>query len=550
MRIFGRMALSVLVLLGATGALVNCSDDDETSGGEDPPRTEHDILAVTAAGAAAVRVLDNDRELDNPPLSYSIEDSPTVGSASFNADGTVRLDLPAGFRGVTRFRYRVTNSLGGFSISTAVVFVDVPAYRVLFAAKNSAQALELYATDLISSWQVSRAASGNFRLQNAWPSETGRLVVYERADPAQPSATAELYHVRVTANANPERIPKPAGRTFIPGTPVRISQDDRWIAFPTTPATGSTQEINLYVRDTSAGQTTLVRPSTNVMTDLVQWSANRLYYIASPTGNTSAVYRASTSALDAAERVSPIYSAQDTHDQLLVSPDETKILVTGTHGNQYGVFLIDPAAATERRLTTDILAGGVIESYYVDENFTQLTYLWRTPGAATARLSVVSIASNATPRTVLNSNITAFTEVRPDGNAALVTRGASGPLQDGTLYEVMLDGSGTETRIANNVGGGLYDDTGDNVFLFSSSQAPAVVNRASFNRNTDPLVRSTTPSSVPFVTPESARSAAIIEDPVRGLVLVNATAPGRTLRLTDREMGPVPPTLLPTAIDP
>lgn len=549
MRIFGRLVLSGLVLLGSTGAFVSCSDD-ETSGGEDPPATANDILEVTGAGAAAVPVVDNDRDLDHEPLTFSIEEAPTVGSASFNSDRTVRLDLPAGFRGVTRFKYKITNSLGGFSISTAVVFVDVPAYRVLFAAQNSAQALELYATDLISEWQVSKAASGNFRLRNAWRSETGSMVVYERADAAQASAP-ELFYVRVTSDPNPVKIQPPGGRSFISGSPVSISPNDRWLAFPTAPATGPGQATNLYVLDTNGGSARLVSSSANLLTDTVQWSGGRVYFMAAPGGTTTAVYRAATDALESPERISPAYPGQDTHDQLLVSPDETKVLVLGTHNGQNGAFFIDPATPNaERRLTSDMPAGALIESFHVNETFTQLAYVWRAPGAAIPRLSVVPIRATGVPSTILTANITALTDTKADGSAALVTVGTNGPSTDGTLYEVPLDGSGDEVRIANAVAAGLYDDTGDRVFLFSNSSAPAVIARADFDRNGTPLVRSSTPANALFVVPESARSAAIIEDPTRGLVLVNAAAPGNTLRLTSRAIGTLPPTLLPTAIEP
>jgi hypothetical protein len=51
-----------------------------------------------------------------------------------------------------------------------------------------------------------------------------------------------------------------------------------------------------------------------------------------------------------------------------------------------------------------------------------------------------------------------------------------------------------------------------------------------------------------FVTPSSARSAAIIEDATSGLVLVNAAAAGKTIKLSALEVGSVSPTLFPFAI--
>ncbi len=100
-------------------------------------------------------MLDNDTKLDNPPLTYTIEDSPSVGSAAFNSDNTVALTLPSGFKGLTKFRYKVTNSKGGFSISSVTVFVDVPAYRALFAGKGNGRHLRAVRVGLHPSTKIS-----------------------------------------------------------------------------------------------------------------------------------------------------------------------------------------------------------------------------------------------------------------------------------------------------------------------------------------------------------------------------------------------------------
>jgi hypothetical protein len=552
MRLSGRAALCVIVLVGATGAFKSCGGSP-TSGGEDPPRTANDILQVTAAGATLLAVLSNDKNLVNEPLALTIDEAPFVGTASFNPDRTVRLDLPAAFRGVTRFKYKITNSLGGFSISTAVVFVDVPAYRVLFAAKSPTQAHELFVTDFISPVQISQATSGNLRLRNVWRSPSGAVISYERADPAQVASTTELFYVRTTPIAAPARIPQPAGRSFIGSTPVAISRDDRWIAFATAPATSTGQATNLYVLDANnAGSPIAVGLSANLLTSVTQWSGDQpaLYFMSAPAGASgAAVYRASTGSFDAPQRVSPTYARGDTHSQVLVSPDQTRLVLVGTHAGQNGAYLVNPDSPNfERRLTSDMPAGAVIESFQINSDFSQLTYLWRLGVGANARLSVVPVAASGAPRIVLDADIESFTELRSDGAAALVTRGAGGPSSDGNLYEVSLDRSTADLRIASNVGGGVYDDTKDRVYVFSRTLAPAVIARSNFDGNVSPLVRNTTPPLALFVTPSSARSAAIIEDPTSGLVLVNAAVAGKTIKLSNLEVGSVSPTLLPAAI--
>jgi hypothetical protein len=529
---------------------VSCSDDDE-QGGEDPPTTVDDIFEVTGTAITSLDVQGNDQELDNTPLTVTIEDQPSAGSASVNSDGTVNLSVPSGFRGATRFRYRLTNSLGGFSISSAVVFVEVPSYRVLFAAQNNSQNYELYISDLNDDEQISQATSGNFRLQNSWVSPAGSLVVYERADGTQASSNTELYLVKTNPIASPVRIPLPTGRAFVNGAPVFISSDERYVAFPTSNSSG--QNASLYVYDsTTTNDPVAVGLSTNLSSGFTVWGGDTpsLYFLAAP-GNTPgpAVYRADIGSLDSPQRISPFYNSTDTQTEILVSPDKSQVVVVGVHSGISGAFLLDPDNTNlERRLTSDMPNGATLESYDVDEGFTQITYLWRQAGSTNARLSTADIATSGTPATVLNADITSFTELRPDGAAALITRGPGGAGADGTLFEVTLDGSASDVRIAANVSGGLYDDTGDRVYLFSRTLTPSVIQRSDFDRQPDPLVRTSTPPAALFVTPEETPSVAILEDPTSGLVVVNASSPGDTIRISDRTVGNVPFTLLPTTL--
>lgn len=550
MRIFGRAALCVVVMLSATGALFRCSDESN-SGGEDPPRTVDDIVEVRSDAATAIPVLNNDTELDNEPLTVSIEDNPTVGSASVNADNTVRLDVPAGFRGATRFRYKVTNSLGGFSISTAVVFVDVEAYRVAFAAQDSAQNYEIYLSNLASAERISEATSGNFRLRNMWLSEEGprSLIVYERSD----GTTPELFYVKLNPIADPVRVPRPSSRTFIADAPVAVSNTDQWIAFPTTPTSNTANSLFALDTTSSSNSPQLVEFSANLVVESVQWGGDlpSLYFMSQPSGLSGRVlYRADIGAFNSPVRISPPYPTTDTNTVIRVSPDKTKILLFGTHSGVNGAFLLSEGSPnTERRLTTDMPNGAIIEGFAIDDSFTQLTYLWRTGTSVTSQISVVPINDSGTnPRRVLNADVSLLTELRPDAAATLVTRSPAGVDSDGTLFEVLLD-SGNAERVATNVTGGIYDDTGDHVFLFSRTLTPSVIARSDFGSTPTALVRAGTPTNALYVTPTTARSLAIIDDPTSGLVAVNASAPGSTIRLTTLTVGSLPTrTLFPTAV--
>jgi hypothetical protein len=551
MKFSWRAVLCAVVMVGATGAFKACKSGP-SSGGEDPPTTVDDQFEVTATGTTALSVLANDSNLAHEPLTYSIEESPSVGSAAFNDDHTVRLTLPSGFRGATKFKYKITNSVGGFSISSAAVFVDVPAYRALFAAKSSAGTYELYVSNLISSTKISNAASGNVRLQSFWRSRSGLLIAYERADPAQLNSTAELFFVKTATNASPVKFPLALGRSFISGAPVAISDDNRWLAYPTNPTSSSGDKTNLYVVDTNdAGSAKAVGSSVGTFTALTQWvgSEPTLYFVAAAGSNGHALYRVSATSPDAPQRISPVYSSTDQEAQVLVSPDQTRVLIIGTHGNQNGAFFIDPSNPnTERRLTTDMPVGAAIESFRANTEVSQLTYLWRIGTALTARLSVVDIDSSDTPQTVISGDVVGLSDLRPDGTKVLITRGPNGQDSDGTLFEVTLDGSAADEEVASSVTGGIYDDTGDRVYLYSRSVTPSVLQRSDFGRTPTALVRSNTPAGALFVSPLFQPSAAIIEDPTSGVVLVNAWAPGKTLKLTDLTIGGPPVALYPTII--
>ena len=546
MKFSWRAVLCAVLMVSATGAFKACKTGP-SSGGEDPPKTADDRFEVTATGTMSLAVLTNDTNLAHEPLKYTIEESPSVGSASFNTDNTVALSLPSGFKGATKFKYKITNSVGGFSISSAVVFVDVPAYRALFAAKGSAGTYELYTSDLVNSTKISNAASGNFRLQSFWRSKSGLLIAYERGD----TSTTELYYVKPTANASPVKITLGLGRTYVSGAPVALSDDNRWIAYATNPTSASGQATNLYVIDTnSSSSPILVGSSAGTLTTLTQWVGNEptLYFMAAPGNITGhALFRAGVSGVDAPARISPVYPSTDQQSQVLVSPDETRVLIVGTHGGQSGAFFIDPTNPNvERRLTTDMPVGAVIESFRTDESLTRLTYLWRV--GTTARLAVVDIDANSTPQLVLNADVVGLSDLRPDGLAALVTRGPNGRGSDGTLFEVTLDRSSADLQIASNVTGGIYDGTGDRVYLFSRTVTPSILQRSDFNRTPTALVRSNTPATALFVSPLFQPSAAILEDPTSGVVLVNAAAPGKTLKLTDLTIGSVSTALYPTII--
>jgi hypothetical protein len=87
----------------------------------DTPAAVNDVIRVDGAALASINVRANDVDAEGEPLTLIIEEPAMIGTASVNSDGTVQLsNLPAGFRGITKFRYRVTDLRGNRSVSRRV----------------------------------------------------------------------------------------------------------------------------------------------------------------------------------------------------------------------------------------------------------------------------------------------------------------------------------------------------------------------------------------------------------------------------------------------
>ncbi|MEP7243009.1 MAG: Ig-like domain-containing protein [Gammaproteobacteria bacterium] len=541
MKMFERVTAGTSAVLAVAFLLQGCgATEDDNNLPPGTPRASDDVVRVTATGATAVAVLANDADPDNDPLTVTITESPFVGTASVNTDKTVRLDLPTGFRGVTRFKYKVTDPSGKSNSATTVVFVDADPYRVLFAGSSgSTQPSELYMTDLVAPVQVSKAATSTLRLQDYSRSPKGSIVVYTRADPANTRTTTEMYLVQLKPVATPVRIPAPAGRRFTEGFKVAISADDRWIAVATDSTTVNNGPSDLYVVDaTNPGSATRVTGSDNLSPAFTQFVGDQpvLYFFASPpaAGNASAMYRVPVTALSAPEKVSPLYNTNTvSNDFIFVSPDQSRILIFGQRASQDGLFGVDTASpATETSLSTNLAANERIEAFDPTVDLTRVVYLSRSGGSTTARVSVVPTDGSAAPQSLLTAPLTNLSGLKPDASAVLVTRGTGGAGANGLLAEISTDTSGSETTVTSNVGTGSYDETGDRVITVGTGLRPGVIQRGDFGRTGDALISSSNAAPSLFQTIEYGRSAALFSDSASNLGIVNFAAPGKVLTLT------------------
>ena len=153
----------------------------------DAPAPAADVFTVSVTTSLAV--LANDTDPDGDALTLDSVDPPLVGSAYARADGTVRLDLPAEFNGVTRFRYRVRDSTGLTADALAVVFVGIGPLKVVYLGTDG-----IYVDDFTTTYRASAAEGSPTRIMSMAVSTSGRALAYftQEAGGASPTRVAVI----------------------------------------------------------------------------------------------------------------------------------------------------------------------------------------------------------------------------------------------------------------------------------------------------------------------------------------------------------------------
>jgi Tol biopolymer transport system component len=521
---------------------------------------------MRADGAAlnSIAVLANDTDPDSNPLTVTIEEAPPIGTATANTDGTVRIDsLPGGFKGVTRFRYRVTDPGGLTSVATAVVFVGTDPFRVLFAGDANANGnVEVYVANFLATpTAVTAATNGTLRLSGFLASDNGSTVVYRRADTATPSTT-DLSFVQTATPTQQVGITLASGTTLAQAADgsdqYRVSPNGQWIVFVAKDGAGAQAAYVLNVA-TPATVTKVNVPGAQYAT-APRFASNSqsLYLLASPSTNGANkslyVNDLASSAVSLLSAPNAVASADDVLDYA-IAPDQSRALIRANRGGREGLYFINASqlqtevkvshalAQNEQILESTLgLAPGVGGSVLVQRvaYTTKTTTILGVPLAYTIYVADVSATPN--PRSVATyaSGPLRVVGLRPDDGALLYAK-------DGQILETVLDGSSSP----QTVGAGIdawYDSTG-NIALLKQSlpsggtpptyNALAVSTRGSFG------------STLPLGTPAAAASyfdlsgfnrgvAVLGEGPTTGaapararLAVVNAVAPDKLLYLTD-----------------
>lgn len=518
------------------------------------PVATNDALRADGAALSNITVLSNDTDADSDPLTVTIEEGPLTGTASVNADSSVSISsLPAGFKGVTRFKYRVTDSSSASAIGTAAIFVGVEPFRVVFAGDPAANGSpEIYMSDFTADPTVLTAATeGNLRLRGFVASQNGATVAYRREDQTNVS-NVELGFVRTAEPIQRGTVPLPAGATLPldPGNADQfvVSPDGQWIAL--IARVGSVDAV--YVLNVATPTVlTKVSPANAVSARRLRFSPDsRLFFLASPVaGGTSrslyTVTPADPSAVVAVSAISDPATSDDVFDYSIAA-NQTSILIHANRAGRQALFFIDA-----RQLQTEIpvshtlafgesisastisLPGGAIGGGLGQ----RVGYTVRTALLST-RAYVAEVSTTPNPREVATA--AEVVGLRPDDGALLYAKG-------GQIHERDLGAAGTDTIVAAG-GTAWYDSTG-NIVLVQQAQFAgltpypvlAVTTRGAFG--TAQSVG--TPAQAARLSEVSGfdRGVAVLaEGPPAGtppararIALVNALAPDKLLYLGDFE---------------
>jgi Bacterial Ig domain len=312
----------------------------------DPPAPHDDTLTASGAGITNLNVLANDVEVDGDALTVTIESAAEVGTAAVNPNKTIAISgLPAGFRGITRFKYRAADPSGASSVATAVVFIDVAPFRVIFPADEPGQdSPEIFITNLASApVQISQATEGTLRLRGLVAAANGSTVAYRRHDQAQGNAPVDLSFVRTADPATQVRIQLPAGMTLQPVDTFNsdsyvVSPNGQWIAgIVAKQPPGTAGVILVNVADPTNIHTATPPDTVAVQAQTLQFSTDsqQLYFIAAvpSDNNVFSLYRTAMATPNQSERMSALRTAPGgtPADSVLgysLSEDKSKVVLS------------------------------------------------------------------------------------------------------------------------------------------------------------------------------------------------------------------------------
>jgi hypothetical protein len=317
-----------------------------------PPIANNTIIRADGTALVSINVLGNASDPDMDPLTVTIVERALVGTASVNSNGSVSITaLPPGFKGLTRFKYQVTDPSGASAVAWAVVFVGADPFRAAFVADATGNgSYEVYLTDFAANpVRVTTATLGNLRLKGFAISDNGAAVIYRTEDTTN-AATTSLSFVQTATPATQVSIPLPSG--IVPVTDASgkdqfvASPDGNWIAM----IAGQGNIGSLYVLNvTSPTVVTQIQPTGAVYASQPTFTldSKNIYFLAATVagGAGKSLYFAALSNPSAVTLVSAASDPAKSDDisAYSVSSDQTRIVTQATRNGGVGLFFVDPA---------------------------------------------------------------------------------------------------------------------------------------------------------------------------------------------------------------
>ncbi|HEY4212436.1 MAG TPA: Ig-like domain-containing protein [Steroidobacteraceae bacterium] len=423
----------------------------------------------------AINVLAKATDPDKDALTVSITTPASVGAANVNGDGTVRISgLPAGFKGMSRFGYTVTDPSGKTASAAAAIFIGNDPFRGTFVADsdpNGSGEYEVYLTDFaVAPVKLSAATQGSARLQGYAASDNGATVVYRSMDPTNP-ATSKLMLVQTAAPATQVPILLPGGALPLADAngndQFAVSPDGKWIAV----IAGTPSGNSLYV--VSAANTAAVTPVVATIPGSAAayfsqptftLDSSTLYFLAGGSGGQHrSLYLASVSNPGAAVLVSR-QSDPATSDDIsafTVATDQSTIHEQANRNGRVGIWYVDARALGGEAEIDTPTAGVAVTSSTVglppglggSNNGKVVAYDVGLPGIAPTSIGIFVAAVSNSPNPQLVTPLETVLGFSPDNSKLLYTDST----QVGEV-NAAAGSSGTPVGLGNQA---WYDSSGN-----------------------------------------------------------------------------------------
>lgn len=533
-------------------AVVSTVSINITPVGGDPPVASNDVLQSTLAAATSITVLANDRDPDLEPLTVTIEGTPFVGTATVNGDNTIRLqNLPANFRGFTRFQYRVTDPGGLSSVATAGVFVGVKPMRAVFAAfENGTGPTAVYLTDFVNPLRsLSAAAPSLFPLRGFQASRDGSALLHDYRDSAT-AAVQEMYYQRTTAGSTPIRLVLPAGiaravdSDFTGST---LSADGRWVAVigrPSATAAASPQG-SLYLFDGANPGTLMnvaVPEAALIMAPRFSEDSTQLYFVGSNVESPStdgfldrglvdagAIYRLSLNDLQVRRLTNAPSASRLMPTFYTITADDSRIVfIPRDQNGVVSVRYADTAQpGVDNGLDQVLAAGESFAGFAVSADARRIAYGVQD-ASGTNRFYVADISSTPAPRlhfTAPASTTVQVATMRPDGGAVVYAHATAALPPNSNLYEKLVGTVETEAFIGEGQAFTFRYDVAGNFMLMRRRTEPL---DNSSNRQLFSVTRDTLGSPVQLGTTGLVAPHLNFAGIERGISILGESAPLQT----------------------